>query len=69
MVRAQDGEQLLKQSMVELFTRRAYYHSLLIVELFEPSYTRSIIWRFWEAISVVHNGIFTFLSALLCREK
>jgi len=26
--------------------------------------TRSIIWRFWEAISGVHNGIFILLSAL-----
>jgi hypothetical protein len=43
MVRAQDGEQLLKQSMVELFTRRAYYHSLLIVELFEPSCTSDFV--------------------------
>jgi hypothetical protein len=26
MVRAQDGEELLHQSMVELLTRRVYYH-------------------------------------------
>jgi hypothetical protein len=31
--------------------------------------TNIIIWRFWEAISVVYNGIFALLSVLICREK
>jgi len=31
--------------------------------------TKTIIWRFWEAISVVYNGIFALLSALICGEK
>jgi len=31
--------------------------------------TKTIIWRFWEAIPVVHNRIFALLSVLICREK
>ena len=33
MVRAQDGERLLKQSMVELLTRRAYYQKHTMIML------------------------------------